>query len=168
MKFLHYVFTTALEGGISYWAQCEAYHWANKNRRPESTVMDTDYADLTGFYALITPVEDAWSVDKVFQTQRGHSQRLGRPSIIVDGYITQAAHCPILCIDTEVIERGVNMLVDGITAAHKSGDPKAPFSSEYLRSFVIQWMTDGEDGDSDAYVCDTVVQLGLFGEVVYG
>jgi len=142
MKFLHYVFTTVLEGGISYWAQCETYHWRNENRRPESTVMDADYSDLTGFYAMISPADETWGI------------RPGRDD----------EH---LRIDIDVIERGVNLLIDGIIAAHKSGDPKAPFSSEYLRNFVIQWMTDGEDGDSDADVCDVVVQLGLFGELVY-
>lgn len=160
-KFLHYVFTTALEGGISYWAQTETYRWSNPNRRPESTVMDTDYLDLDGFCATITSAEDEWGIPGAFQWMA--------PTDTADGY--EYTHRlngnEDLRIDIRTIQRGVDQLVENVMAAVKSEDPDAPFSRDYLRQFVIQYLTNGEDGDSDADVCDMVVQLGLFGELVY-
>lgn len=154
--FLHYVFTTALEGGIRHWAQSETYHWMNPNRRPESTIMDTDYLDLDGFYAVVTSTEGDWGVSTAYQ-------RLGDQLMR-----TRIWETTELRIDRDIIERGVNLMVENVIAAVKSEDPDAPFSREYLRQFVVQWLTNGEDGDSDAEVCDMVVQLGLFGELVYG
>jgi hypothetical protein len=153
-KFLHYVFTTAMEGGIRYWAQCETYHWVNPNRRPESTVMDTDYLDLDGFSAKITSIDGGWGTDEVFQSGQEGPRELRKNEP--------------LRIDAAVINRGVIMMVDKVMEAAESEDPNAQFSWNYLRQFVIQYLTDGEDGDSDATVCDWVVQLGLFGAQVYG
>lgn len=157
-KFLHYVFTTALEGGIRYWAQSEAYHWMNPNRRPESTVMDTDYLDLDGFYAVVTSTEGDWGISTAYRKFERTGDLI--PVVLGDN--------EPLRIDRDIILRGVNAMVDKVIEAAKSEDPDAPFSRKYLRQFVIQWLTDGDDGDSDADVCDMVVQLGLFGELVYG
>jgi hypothetical protein len=43
-QFLHYLFTTALEGGIGYWSQAESYRWS---------VGDSNTDDLKGFKAVI-------------------------------------------------------------------------------------------------------------------
>lgn len=155
--FLHYVFTTALEGGISYWAESQNYHWMNPNRRPESTIMDTDYLDLDNFHATIVSSEGDWGVDKAWQTSAS-----GR--FITETHISRTVP---LIIDRRVIERGVGLMVDKVMTAVHSEDPNAPFSWNYLRQFVVQYLTDGDDGDSDAEVCDMVVQLGLFSELVY-
>lgn len=138
-KFLHYVFTTALEGGINYWATVETYHWS------EGIGAD----DLDGFNATITSSEEDWGVSHL---STGYGLGENEP----------------IRIDLEVVERGVNLMVDKIIAAAKSENPKAPFSDPYLRQFVEQWLTDLELGDSDADGCDLALQLGLFGEVVYG
>lgn len=155
-KFLHYVFTTAFEGGVGYWCQAETYHWINPNKRPESTIMDDDYLDLDGFKATITDAEGEWGVETAYQMVSGEMLRV------------KVWDNTRLTVDIDVVERGVNLMVDKVIAAAKSGDPDAPFSREYLKQFVAQWLTDGAEGDSDAEVCDMVVQLGLFGEVVYG
>lgn len=147
--FLHSMFTTALEGGLNCWAQVGDYRWMNPNRKPESRITDNDYLDLDGFYALITSAEGDWGVDR-----------------LSSGYAL-AENEPIL-IDIDVIERGVNLMVEKVIAATTSEDPDAPFSRKYLRQFVIQWLTDADEGDSDAEVADMVVQLGLFGTLVYG
>lgn len=155
--FLHCVFTTAMEGGISYWAEALNYHWMNPNRRPESTIMDTYSLDLDNFHATIVSSEGDWGIDKAWQTSAS-----GR--FIVETNISGTVP---LIIDRRVIERGVGLMVDKVMAAVHSEDTDAPFSRKYLRQFVVQYLTDGEDGDSDADVCDMVVQLGLFGELVY-
>lgn len=46
-RFLHGIFTTAIEGGINYWAQTSAYHWS-----------DNGSDDINGFYADITECEE--------------------------------------------------------------------------------------------------------------
>jgi hypothetical protein len=66
-------------------------------------------------------------------------------------------------IDREVIERGLGLyyggyLVDGY------GDKKHHVSAD-VREFIDSC---GDDGDMDAGDADNVVQLGLFGKVVYG
>jgi hypothetical protein len=63
---------------------------------------------------------------------------------------------PVYTIDREVIERGMKMLVEG---GH----------NVYVADYVIESILSlGEDGDYDAGDADNVVQLGLFGKVVYG
>lgn len=146
---LHYVFTTALEGGIGYWSVVSEYHWGT-----DGGVKCVD--DLDEFYAIIESSEEDWGLGvdhKVFIAETGEPQQ------ITD---TQS-----LRVDLSVIERGMNLFVDKVIEATKSEDPKVPFSNKYLRQMVVQWLTDAEDGDSDADGCDLVVQLGLFGEVVY-
>ena len=51
-KILHYLFTTALEGGIGYWSRCSAYHWSQK--APDGELIE----DLDGFYAVIEETEN--------------------------------------------------------------------------------------------------------------
>lgn len=149
-EFLHMMFVTALEGGIGYWSQCETYHWG---KEIAGRIMSED---IDGFYAMLLPAEGEWGVGKAYMPYRG----LRDPLSIGDQ--------EPLRVDLDVMERGVNLLVDKVIEATKSEDPNAPFSRKYLRQFVAQWLSDGDDGDSDADVADTVVQLGLFGEVVYG
>lgn len=156
--FLHTVFTTAVEGGINYWSTSEEYHWSNRNVNPGASWDSSPHEDdIDGFYAIIDSSEGEWGLGvdhKVFIAE------VGEPQQITD---TQS-----LRIDLRVVERGVNLLVDKVIAAAKSEDPQAPFSNKYLRQFVEAWLTDGEDGDFDADGADLAIQLGLFGEVVYG
>jgi hypothetical protein len=153
-SFLHGVFTTALEGGIGYWSVTDEYHWSSKEPTPSGGYIVND--DIDGFYAVIESNEDDWGVSHAWISEVSSAS-------MMDITATQS-----LRVDRSVIERGVNMLVDNVIAATKSEDASAPFSREYLRQFVVAWLTDSEDGDYDSEVADMVVQLGLFGEVVYG
>lgn len=140
-QFLHTVFITAMEGGIGYWSYTDQYHWGT-----DGGVKVVD--DIDQFYAVITSAEGDWGVDHL---ATGYALAENEP----------------LTIDIDVIERGANMLVDKVIEATKSEDDSAEFSRKYLRQFVEAWLSDGDAGDFDAEVGDTVVQLGLFGEVVY-
>ena len=55
-KLLHYIFTTALEGGIGYWSTCDEYHWRLpvRNASPPPSLDE----DWHGFYASIDDDED--------------------------------------------------------------------------------------------------------------
>ncbi len=149
-EFFHYMFTTALEGGIGYWSVAQAYHWSKLvgDDQPKNRVEDLD-----GFYAILTPSEEDWGVQEAYV--RGY-------------YLIPIDENEPLRVDLAVIERGWNLMLNKVIEATKSEDPEAPFSRQYLRQAVIQWLTDCREGDSDADVADMVVQLGLFGEVVYG
>lgn len=148
--FLHTVFTTALEGGIGYWSIADEYHWSKPGfvNGANDIVEDRD-----GFYAVLESNEDDWGVQEAFISETDEVQPITE---------TQA-----LRVDIDVIERGVNMLVDYVIAATKTEDDTAPFSLSYLRQFVEAWLSDGDNGDFDADGADWVVQLGLFGSLVY-
>jgi hypothetical protein len=170
-RFLLYMFTTALEGGIGYWSVAEEYHWSkirpeaeHNYRRPDGTytpVADVPQGhtveDINGFFAVLSANDDDgnWGVDKAYQP------RIAGDPIALDCGAGE------LTVDLKVMERGMNLFVDKVIEATKSEDPDAPFSRKYFRQAVTQWLSNGEDGDSDADVADLVVQLGLFGEVVY-
>ena len=152
--FFHYMFTTAMEGGISYWANLEEYVYT-KTEGPmfqgEGEVVD----NLDGFYAILENSEDDWGVEEAFVSEANE-----------EGLI-QITETQSLRVDLKVMERGWYQFMEKVLAAVKSEDPDAPFSRRYLRQAVVQYLTDMEDGDSDADVADLVVQLGLFNEVVY-
>lgn len=105
------IFTTALEGGINYWAECDEYHWIKG--------ADEDYE---GFYAVIYDFEDD---SKRYAVNR---------SVISKGYALAAG------------EKG---------KSYRWSTSRPPLIPN------IDW--DYDAGDADA-----IVQLGLFGEVVYG
>lgn len=180
--FLHYIFTTALEGGINYWSQTQEYYWQKQNGCSGTSTasgandgpITPDYVDdIDGFYATIisNDEEDGWGLPQEeldaldFQTTppRGKDQN----------------HCSIR-IDIDTIERGCMrfweyvMGVRDICGREADKDGFQPTSANplsethYWRQFLVQDLTNGDDGDSDSDVCDTIVQLGLFNEVVYG
>lgn len=152
-RLLHLMFTTAIEGGIGYWSLTDGYHWFNDKTGTE---------DLDGFYATLESNEGDWGVENAYQPHMANCTMVyhGQP-----GWV-EAGEQP-LRLDIDVMERGVNLFIDKVIEATKSEDPSAPFSRNYFRQFVVQWLTDAEDGDSDADVADCIVQLGLFGEQVY-
>jgi hypothetical protein len=151
-SFLHSVFTTALEGGIGYWSECGTYHWIKPG---------TDHdEDLDNFHAVLYAVEDGWGVTEVFQPQFDTAEK----GIVV---LPEESQRQPLYVGIDVVERGVNLLVDKVIAATKSEDPEAPCSRVYLRQFVEAWLSDGEAGDYDTDGADLAIQLGLFGEIVY-
>lgn len=158
-KFFHYMFTTAMEGGIGYWSMADEYHWCKKNAGeqtgPSTYTLHTE-DDLDGFYAIITSNEDDWGINYAYISE------VGAFAIMPEECQNQP-----LRIDIDVIERGWNMFMNKVIEATKSERPEQEFSNPYFRQAIVQYLTDMEDGDSDADVADLVVQLGLFREHVY-
>ena len=143
-KFLHYCFTTALEGGIGYWSEASEYHWGT-----DGGVKVVD--DLDGFYAILEPADDEWGTDTAYISE--------------EGKVLPITETQALKVDRDVIKRGVDIFVRAIM--DNALEERGEFSG-YARQFVIQFLTDLEEGDSDAIICDWVVQFGLFGGVLYG
>lgn len=154
-SFLHCVFTTALEGGIQYWAEVGVYHWQIRgvDGKPITPRDDTD-----GFYATIRsnerdledPDDTGWGIAGL---EREHTLR----------------------INLDVIERGTTLFArycrgeinsHGIDVPEEQRKPLA--DDAYWRQFLAAEATHGEEGDYDAMVADNIVQFGLFGNLVYG
>lgn len=64
-----------------------------------------------------------------------------------------------LVVDADVIARGIGRFEP--LARQRGAD-------DYWRQFLAANRTNGDDGDYDATVADVIVQLALFGEIVYG
>jgi hypothetical protein len=123
--FFRDIFTTALEGGINYWAQVHAYHiWQAGTAEQTEPGLVADYA---GFYAVVTD-----EADQRFET----SHRISRTTIVQGYRLATSAHW-----------RG--------RIAWSAGKPPVVLTGD------IDW-------DFDASDADVIVQLGLFGDVVYG
>jgi hypothetical protein len=146
------MFTTAIEGGINYWASVQSYHWI----KPEFHDHRGHIAgceDIDGFKAEINPPgEDGeWGV---FDTDKD----------------TQT-----LTIDLAVMERGALLFrrycqgeIDGQGQPVAIEDWKPLRDDHYWRQWLVQEATNGKEGDSDAEVADQIVQWGLFGKGIYG
>ena len=129
-EFFHTVFTTALEGGIGYWAASENYHiWLDK--RPGGRLSETK-PDLAGFYSDIVPAED----EDDFKPVR---------------------------IDRAIIAKGYTLATTGAEEGHTKWRDRIRWSSGDKPPMI-----PNEDWDFDADDADVIVQLGLFGTVVYG
>jgi hypothetical protein len=64
-----------------------------------------------------------------------------------------------LVVDYKVLHKGTMLLITNVL--------NKKYQNPYLKQFVNAWLTEGECGDFDSNVADIVVQLGLFGEIVY-
>ena len=116
-QLFHDIFTTALEGGINYWAECSEYHWHNGD--------GYDDEDYEGFFAVIHDCEDD---DKTYTVNR---------AVISKGYALAA------------------------------GEAGNKYCWSVSRPPLVP-TEDNEWEDFDASDADIIVQLGLFGEVIYG
>lgn len=159
-KFFHMMFTTAMEGGIGYWSVCDGYHWAIHD--PDDKVTQDD---LDNFHATIYNSEDDWGVEAAYQPNTVGADI--HPNFEPGSHMIHIVHDDLLSIDIDVMERGWELFMDAVIEATKSEDPKMSCSRKYFRQAIIQYLTDGQEGDSDADVADIVVQMGLFGEIVY-
>lgn len=96
--------------------------------------------DLDGFYAVIVPEDpDGWGV-----YERDDFRALR--------------------VDIDVVAKGLRLFREGVAA----GKYSYPGGGEYFKELVKADRSNGADGDYDAIGADAVVQLGLFGEIVYG
>lgn len=146
----HYLFTTAMEGGIEYWSVTSEYRWSKAGTDFDGS---GGIDDTNGFYAILESSEDDWGVADAYIAECDET---------LDITETQA-----LRVDIKVMVRGWDLFVHKVMEATKSEDPQADFSNLYFKQAIVQYLTNMEDGDSDADVADLVVQLGLFGEIVY-
>jgi len=160
LEFLNYVFTTA---EINYWSQAANVEGNYRN----------DGDDDAGFYYLIESNDpDGWGLDDELTS---HLRAIGR---LEPGKGKNEQHW-FIKIDIDVVEMGIMRFwehclgardICGRPEGHPDFKPDkchAIPEGHYWWKFLVQDLTNGEDGDSDSDVCDTIIQLGLFDEVVY-
>lgn len=151
-EFLCTVFTTAIEGGIQYWAEVDSYHWEDKSATPnERSILPMD---TLGFKALISPSEAEGGEWGVWDGAKDREQ---------------------LTIDLLVMARGVQKFILYCHGHLDSRGKPVPEDKieplrddHYWRNFLIAEASLGREGDYDAEVADQVVQWGLFGQGIYG
>jgi hypothetical protein len=119
------VFTTALEGGINYWAGVVEYNIWLKDDAGTTSLPHNE--DLKGFFAIIIDNED-------------EDEKL-------------------IAIDRELVFEGL------VACATKDVKHLGSHAQKVARLLLL---SDNEDVDFDASDADQIVQVGLFGEVVYG
>lgn len=111
-EYLFDIFTTALEGGVDYWSECEEYEW----RRADGS------DDLIGFHASIRADRDEWlhEVDRL-AIRRGLKLicEATAPFYDPNGAGTQCADVPFLDeADARAIQEATNDLDAGDIDAH--------------------------------------------------
>lgn len=113
-QFLSDVLSTAVEGGVQYWAEVLSYAWndqeVGRQANASATLTDKEEDDGKVFTVTLDTIAKGWG------------------------------------------------LYQGTSISGR----------EYGKQAQLANRTNGEDGDFDADIADQIVQLGLFGEVVYG
>lgn len=163
-QFLDDVITTAVEGGINYWAFVDEYTWSDDG--PTSViVIDTEEMRCATCDAVITDgrgvQEHFFNADPYFLTDEeteaaDRAIETGEP---YDGPKADHEHLPKgVLIDREKIEAAfATMLAGPIEGLHDS------YRAQYIGAYGIN-----DCGDLDAGDCDNILQIALFGKVVYG
>jgi hypothetical protein len=155
------IMSTALEGGIGYWSQADNIVYAAGDLRTSAAdaIVDTDETlywsyDLTS----IDPEEPDEDVD---------------PSTLSAEELFESG--TKLTVNYDVIRLGIQRLFSRHTEVASLGLAREYFMIDHgewmqnhLRNTAAPMSAQIWGGQSDADSCDTIVQLGLFGEVVYG
>lgn len=150
-EFVFNIFSTALEGGIGYWSICVSeYQWQEAERAGDISKMGVT-VELTEPVGKADGFETAWTGE-------------GKP--------------PEYRINADVIRRGIERIV---AAKGPYYDPNGartqceavPYLCRSVQRTVLNANRDlgdgfDEDGEVDANIADQIVQVGLFGRVVFG
>lgn len=132
------IFVTALEGGIGYWSNCKRYHWTNDQGATE---------DLAGYHADIYDVESPIEEGPLPEGATG-AGRIGEYRVA------------LYRIDRAVIAKGV-----GAFGRYFRDAASTSYTGRARRDLAQgHW----DHLDIDAGIADSIVQLGLFGDVIYG
>lgn len=134
------ILITAVEGGIGYWARGYGYHWSDE--RPETTSITVVEFESAAEAFDLDIRYDFSELDDI--VENGVHQ--------LDGFKWH--------ITTDVIETGIERILN-----NAGGNAPVGLSG---RLFADVSNIDNADWDYDANDADIIVQMGLWGEVVYG
>lgn len=176
-KWLHTVFTNAIETSIQHWALIDEYHYMKAGVVLTKSGANTagQVEDHDNFYAIIVSNddEDGWGLgddpNSPFVDHPHPQKSTPEQPVMISDFDS-------LRIDINTIERGIQRFWE-YCLGHRDDlgrlqDPlnnRCPIDQDhYWRQFLVADLTNGIDGDYDATVTDTIIQLALFNEVVYG
>jgi len=127
-KFLFDIYVTALEGGISYWADIQKYRWSKDIPEVDAEDLPTEERDdIEGFKAVIKDYENYFTGKRT--------------------------------ISKHTIERALKRICQG----------SVKHLNESRRERILKCILANEmDANMDADDADCIVQIGLFGQVVFG
>lgn len=164
-EFLDDVITTAVEGGINYWAFVDDYEWSDEG--PTSViVIDTEEMRCATCDAIITDgrgvQEHFFNADPYFLTED--------ETDAADKAITEGTAYTGPKADHEHTPKGVLVDRDKISAAFEIiRDPNRDIDwNDTDRKRAIGAWALSDASDIDAGDADCIMQVALFGKVVYG
>lgn len=143
-QFLADVLTTAIEGGIGYWSQCTQYQWVDDEQ--VRVVVGKRQGDTA--HATIHVLKD----DESGYEDEGHDLT---PDVIAKGF----------GILRKLVADRTNF--NGHPAL-STPDGRDAYLSVSHRTHLMGAYTECEAGDIDSDDADNIVQLALFGKIVYG
>jgi hypothetical protein len=144
-EFLADVVTTALEGGIGYWSVAHEYRWYDPT---------LGASRAGGEPADGIPYAYAW-----VEQNAGDEQYLDNVEVRKGN---GDAH-DIALIDKALVARAFGLIRKAATGEHE-----IPYMSQSWANTLLAASNMNDAGEIDAGDADAIVQVGLFGEVVYG
>jgi hypothetical protein len=145
-EFLSDILTTAAEGGVNYWGNVSSYNWADEGEDPAETVMD--------IWVDVEDIEDTAELPKPERYEEGHDVSGGYRSSNMVMY-------GIYHVDIEVVSKGINLIIAGKTTIHPSRLVDYRKANKLIDGYY------NSDGWLDSEAADIIVQVGLFGEIVF-
>ena len=147
--FLSDIVTTAAEGGVNYWGNVSSYNWADDRADPPEDPAESVF----DIWVDVEMINDA-GLPTPERYEEGHDVSAGYRS-------SEMVMYGIYHVDIEVVSKGMNLIIAGNTTIHPSR------LVDYRKANKL---IDGEY-DSDAWLdseaADIIVQVGLFGEIVF-
>lgn len=144
--------TTAIEGGIGYWSQTSQYQWTDDGQvRRCVGALVPDTTDTRATIHVINDEEDGYEAEGVEITTDTIAKAFGilrRAEVREDTRPQSYYHGKQRTYNAET---GEDMYLSGT-----------------YRARLLAMYNDFEDADFDADDADNIVQIGLFGKVVYG
>lgn len=127
--FLADIVTTAIEGGVNYWATVDTYRWAS--RTLSAGTAELGPAGGGNAYATLTAMDDDDQAPKQ--------------------------------VDLETVAAALQTIRGGEVKYLAEGSRQVILAADRANT-----LCPDDGGDIDAGLADEIVQIGLFGEVVYG
>ena len=145
-EFLSDILTTAAEGGVNYWGHVEGYNWADTNvgEDPAESVMDI-WVDAE----MLELPESGITQPERFEVGNLPREMGGRTSF------------GVYHVDIEVVSKGINLIIAGKTTIHPSRLVDYRKANKLIDGYY------DSDGWLDSEAADIIVQVGLFGEIVF-
>jgi hypothetical protein len=151
------VITTALEGGVGYWSQASVYKWWDPNLDGGSAEHREGEPNA---YAVLHETQGAERECEVCGGTGEVKDESGSHSESDDMQECEACYgtggAPLL-VTVEMVAEAMSKIVDG----------DVNLAPDYIGRIAIA-KARPDEADLDAGDCDAIVQVAVFGEVIYG